>query len=210
MVNVIKVEERLIKASEIVSNINNPRTIRQDKFKKLVQSIKDFPEMLSIREIIVDEALMILGGNMRYKACLEAGLKELNVKIVKGLTEDQKKEFIIKDNANYGQWDWDKLANSFDENKLSDWGMNVWQPDEHNTWSAEEEDQTDINSLDLSEDAPEGSDKSYEEGKKVIQLEFHIDDYDEANSLVTFMKSKQYDIGEILIKAMTKALQNGN
>ena len=115
---------------QIKTNTNNPRIIKGDKFKKLVQSIKDFPEMLELRPIVIDEDNIVLGGNMRLRACTEAGLTDVPVKIAKGLTEEQKKEFIVKDNVGFGEWDWDILANEWDNVMLKDWGMDVWQPDE--------------------------------------------------------------------------------
>tara|TARA_Y100000401_G_scaffold39170_1_gene29703 strand:+ start:764 stop:1360 length:597 start_codon:yes stop_codon:yes gene_type:complete len=116
-----------LKINELKSNQDNPRIIKEHKFKKLVTSIKEFPEMLELRPIVIDENKTILGGNMRYKACVEAGLKEVPVKIAKGLTEQQKKEFIVKDNVGYGEWDWAMLGNEWQSNKLDDWGLDVWQ-----------------------------------------------------------------------------------
>lgn len=113
-----------MKISEIKLNPNNPRLIKDDKFKKLVQSIKDFPEMLEIRPIIVNKDMIILGGNMRYKACKEAGLKDVPVKVV-DLTEDQQREFLIKDNTSGGEWDWEVLANEWDNEELESWGLDL-------------------------------------------------------------------------------------
>jgi ParB-like chromosome segregation protein Spo0J len=112
------------KISEIKLNPNNPRLIKDDKFKKLVQSIKDFPEMLDIRPIVVNQDMIILGGNMRFKACKEAGLKEVPV-IVADLTEAQQREFLIKDNTSGGEWDWDMLANEWNSEQLEEWGMDI-------------------------------------------------------------------------------------
>jgi len=113
-----------VKISEVKLNPNNPRLIKDDKFKKLVQSIKDFPEMLNIRPIVVNQDMVILGGNMRYKACKEAGLKEIPI-IIADLTEDQQREFLIKDNVSGGEWDWEILANEWDSEQLEDWGLDV-------------------------------------------------------------------------------------
>ena len=115
------------KLSKLISNKDNPRIIKDDKFKKLVKSIKEFPEMLELRPIVVDENNVILGGNMRYRACKEAGLKEVPIKIAKGLTEKQKQEFIVKDNVGFGEWEWDMLANEWDSLQLADFGLDVWQ-----------------------------------------------------------------------------------
>lgn len=114
-----------IKISEIKSNPNNPRIIKDHKFRKLVKSINEFPEMLKLRPIVVDENNIILGGNMRYKACIEVGLKEIYIIQADNLTEDQKKEFIIKDNSGFGDWDWDVIANEWDLKKLDEWGVNI-------------------------------------------------------------------------------------
>jgi glutamyl/glutaminyl-tRNA synthetase len=115
---------QLVKLSEVKLNPNNPRLIKDDKFKKLVQSIKDFPEMLNIRPIVVNQDMIILGGNMRYKACKEAGLKEIPV-IITNLSEDQQREFLIKDNTSGGEWDWNILANEWDSEQLEAWGLDV-------------------------------------------------------------------------------------
>ena len=113
------------KVSEVKANPNNPRIIKDDKFKKLVQSIKDFPEMLELRPIVVNNDGIVLGGNMRLKACKEAGLKEVPVIKASELTEEQQKEFIIKDNVGFGEWDWEDLANNWDAEELTDWGLDL-------------------------------------------------------------------------------------
>jgi DNA modification methylase len=114
-----------IKLSEIKPNLNNPRNIKDEKFAKLVQSIKDFPEMLELRPIIVNDDMVVLGGNMRLKACKEAGLKEVPVIKASDLSEQQQKEFIIKDNVGFGDWDWDMLANEWDTDELQTWGLDI-------------------------------------------------------------------------------------
>ena len=114
-----------IKLYKIKGNPSNPRIIKNDKFKKLVKSIKEFPEMLKLRPIVVDENYMVLGGNMRLKASQEAGLKEVWIEVAEGLTEEQKEEFIVKDNVGFGEWDFDILANEWDIEKLDEWGVNV-------------------------------------------------------------------------------------
>ena len=114
-----------MRIAEIKPNPNNPRIIKDDKFKKLVQSIKSFPQMLELRPIVIDENNIVLGGNMRLKACIEAGLTDVPVKQAADLTEEQKKEFIVKDNVGYGEWDWDDLANNWDEQLLTEWGLDI-------------------------------------------------------------------------------------
>jgi ParB-like chromosome segregation protein Spo0J len=119
----MKIEK--VKIGTISENPDNPRIIKGDKFNKLVKSIEDFPEMLKIRPIVVNSENVILGGNMRYKASIKAGLKEVHIIRAEGLTEDQQKEFIAKDNVGFGEWDWDALANEWDLEKLDEWGLEV-------------------------------------------------------------------------------------
>ena len=114
-----------VKISEIKLNESNPRFIKDDKFKKLVKSIKDLPQMLDIRPIVVNKDMMVLGGNMRLKACVEAGLVEVPIIIADNLTKEQEKEFLIKDNVGFGEWDWDIIANEWNEVELSDWGLDI-------------------------------------------------------------------------------------
>ena len=114
-----------VKTTDIHANENNPRILKDDKFKKLVQSIKDFPEMLEIRPIVVNNEMMVLGGNMRLKAIQEIGLKEIPIIKAENLTEEQEREFLIKDNVGFGEWDWDALANDWDYKELVDWALDV-------------------------------------------------------------------------------------
>ena len=104
---------------------NNPRVIKNDKFKKLVSSIKEFPEMLNLRPIVVDDDMVVLGGTMRLRACREAGLVEVPILRASDFTEEQKKEFVIKDNSSFGEWDWDVLANEWNIEELADWGLDI-------------------------------------------------------------------------------------
>jgi hypothetical protein len=114
----------ILKITEIKPNPVNPRIIKGDNFKKLVESIKQFPEMLDIREIVINKDHVILGGNMRFKAAKAAGMTELPVKIV-DWSEDKQREFIIKDNVSGGEWDWDLLANEWDTSELDEWGLEL-------------------------------------------------------------------------------------
>jgi DNA modification methylase len=129
--------KQLIKISQVKSNPNNPRLIKNDKFKKLVKSVQEFPEMLELRPIVVDENMIVLGGNMRLKACIEAGLKEVWIEVA-NLTEQQKKEFTIKDNVGFGEWEWDMLANEWEQTELEGWGLDGF-PFEDKTLEAEED-----------------------------------------------------------------------
>jgi site-specific DNA-methyltransferase (adenine-specific) len=111
--------------SSVKPNPNNPRLIKDDKFQKLVNSIKEFPDMLKLRPIVVNDDMIVLGGNMRLKACKEAGLKKVPIIKASELTEEQQREFIIKDNVGFGEWDWEMLANEWDTDKLNDWGLDL-------------------------------------------------------------------------------------
>jgi len=118
-----------VKISAIKANSKNPRVIKDDKFKKLVKSIKEFPEMLEKRPLVcftdVDGKYVVLGGNMRLKAAQEVGLKELPIVLADDWTQEQRDEFLIKDNVGFGEWDWDQLANEWDAGKLDEWGVDV-------------------------------------------------------------------------------------
>lgn len=109
----------------IIPNPTNPRIIKDDKFKKLVKSIQEFPQMLELRPIVVDSNMVVLGGNMRLKACIAAGLKEVPIIVADQLTDAQKGEFIIKDNVGFGEWDWDLLANEWEVKDLFNWGVDI-------------------------------------------------------------------------------------
>ena len=144
-----KVNIKLVK-----ENKNNPRYVVDSKFKKLVKSIKEFPEMLEKRPIIVDEKMIVLGGNMRLKACQSAGLFEVYIHKAIGWTEKQKQEFIIKDNVGFGDWDWDILANEWDVKQLNDWGLNL----------------PEFNPIELEVDEPENNDNKNEKCPECGQL----------------------------------------
>jgi hypothetical protein len=120
---------QIVKINEVKPNPKNPRLIKDEKFKKLVKSIQEFPDMLNKRPLIVftdvDSKYVVLGGNMRLKACKEVGIKEIPVIVADEWTEEQKAEFLIKDNVGFGEWDWDGLANEWDTEKLQDWGLDL-------------------------------------------------------------------------------------
>jgi ParB-like chromosome segregation protein Spo0J len=186
---------------DIKSNPLNPRFIRDKKFEDLKRSIQDFPQMLSLREIVIDEDCIVLGGNMRLKALKELNFKITNVVMWKGLADDEKKEFIIKDNANYGSWDWDVLANSFDETNLKRYGLNVWQPqdaidEDAYGYEVDKETFTENNE-------PEAYSK-----KSIIVVEFNIMDYPIAFDLIKTLTDKGADIGALLIEKLIS--EDGN
>lgn len=139
-----------VNIKEVKPNEKNPRYIRDPKFNKLVKSIQAFPEMLEKRPIVVDENMVVLGGNMRLKACEKAGLTEVWIDVAEGWTQEQKNEFIIKDNVGFGEWDWEILANEWDTQELSDWGIDL--PEDYFTeevLEAEEDDYTEPDNLDV-------------------------------------------------------------
>lgn len=116
---------QVIDINKIQGNRENPRVIKDSKFQKLVRSIQEFPEMLYLRPIVVNKDMVILGGNMRHKAAKDAGLKEIPIIIAENLDEAKEREFIIKDNVGFGEWDWDALANLWDIEELDEWGLEL-------------------------------------------------------------------------------------
>jgi ParB-like chromosome segregation protein Spo0J len=188
---------RKVKISEVKANPNNPRIIKDDKFAKLVQSIKDFPEMLDIRPIVVNADMIILGGNMRYKACVEAGLKEIPVIIADKLTEEQQREFLIKDNTSGGEWDWEMLANEWDAEELGDWGLDV-------PTFAPAVDYSILDDEDVSKQLEEMTDGV----KKAIQIEFEAEHYEEASLLIKFWREQKLYIGGFLIEKLKEEKNN--
>jgi hypothetical protein len=184
----------LVKITQVRPNENNPRFIKDYKFKKLVTSIKEFPEMLKLRPIVVNSDMVVLGGNMRLKACKEAGLKEVWILKAEELTEAQQREFIVKDNVGFGDWDWDLLANEWDNTQLGEWGLDVWQPEEEVDYSILDELDVDDSVADMSNNV-----------KKAIQIEFDVEHYDEAYQLINESRKKGINLGEVVLKAF-KAL----
>ena len=136
--------KKLLNIKEVRENPENPRFIIDSKFKKLVESIKSFPEMLEKRPIVVDENMVVLGGNMRLKACKAAGIFEIWVDIAKDWTEEQKKEFIVKDNIGFGQWDWDILANEWNTEELQSWGLEFMPFEEEDVLEQDIKEQKDL------------------------------------------------------------------
>jgi hypothetical protein len=171
------------KISEVKLNPNNPRLIKDDNFKKLVQSIKDFPEMLDIRPIVVNADMVILGGNMRFKACKEAGLKEVPVIVADNLTEEQQREFLIKDNVSGGEWDW-SLLSEWDSEQLEDWGLDLPSFETETDYSEKNKE------LDLND---------FEDQKYTIKLEFTEDDYN-------LVKEQLQELGQTPEKILYNAL----
>ena len=121
----MKTSIKKMKLADLIPTENNPRQIKKDDFERLKKSVQSFPQMLDIREIVVDENNRILGGHQRVKALLANGEKEVNVKVVEGLSEEEKREFVIRDNIQNGEWDFDVLANEWDDLPLDDWGIEL-------------------------------------------------------------------------------------
>lgn len=180
-----------LKISKVLPNPENPRVIKDHKYKALVKSIKEFPKMLEIRPIVVNSDMIILGGNMRLRACQEAGLKDIPVIIAKELTESEQREFTIKDNVSFGEWDWDALANDWDDSELNDWGLDVWK-------KAEEIDYSILNADDLSSDLSDMTKNI----KKAIQIEFELEHYEAAQELVKWWREQGLYIGGFLIEKL--------
>jgi ParB-like chromosome segregation protein Spo0J len=177
------------KLSEIKPNPNNPRVIKDHKFAQLVKSIQDFPEMLQIRPIVVNAEMVVLGGNMRLKACKEAGLKEVPVIFADSLTEEQQKEFIIKDNVGFGEWNWDQLANEWDAEELNEWGLDVWQPASDPDYSLLDEEDVDDQLKEMTAGV-----------KKAIQIEFEAEHYEDAYALVKFWREREAYVGGMIME----------
>ena len=185
----MKIQKAKIKDLKV--NTSNPRYIKDHKFKQLVKSIKELPQMLDIRPIVVNEDMVVLGGNMRLKACEKAGLKEVPIIKASELTPQQQQEFIIKDNVGFGSWDWDILANQWDNVQLGEWGLDVWQPEE-------EIDYTILDDFDLGDtlnDLQNGV-------KKAIQIEFEATDYETAQKLIKQHREKGNYIGGLIIEKL--------
>lgn len=178
-----------VQVKDLKANPNNPRYIRDEKFEKLKKSIQDFPEMLKLRPVVVDDDMMVLGGNMRLKALTELGIDEVEVIKAKDLTEKQKAEFIIKDNVGFGDWDWDMLANEWDNTQLGEWGLDVWNPEEDVDYSL-------LDDEDLSNELSDMTNGV----KKAIQIEFELEHYDEAAELVKFWREQGAYVGGMIIE----------
>jgi ParB-like chromosome segregation protein Spo0J len=183
-----------LKTTAIKPNPDNPRIIRDDKFKQLVKSLTDFPEMLQARPIVVNPENVVLGGNMRLKACIEAGIKEVPV-YVATWDEIKQKQFIIKDNVSFGEWDWDMLANEWDNVSIADWGLDVWVPEADVDYSILDEEFGD-----LDERVTEMKDSV----KRALQIEFSADDYALALELTGKLRKQNVYVGGIIIEALSK------
>lgn len=184
-----------MKVSLLKPNPKNPRIIRDDKFKKLVESLRTFPEMMEKRPMVcvtdVDSKLYPLGGNMRLRAIQELGMKEVPdswVVLADEWTEEKRLEFTIKDNVGFGEWDWDELSNTWGSEELKEWGLDVWQPEEEVDYSILDEEDVDDQLQDMADGV-----------KKAIQIEFEPDHYDEAYELVKFWRDQDAYVGKMIL-----------
>jgi hypothetical protein len=185
----------MMKVSKLKANPSNPRVIKDEKFKKLVKSLQEFPEMMEKRPMVcvtdVDGRIYPLGGNMRLRAIQEIGMKEIPdawVMMADDWTEDKRREFTIKDNVGFGEWEWDQLANEWDAELLVDWGLDVWQPEESVDYSILDEEDVDDQLQDMAGGV-----------KKAIQIEFEPDHYDEAYELVKFWRDQDAYVGKMIL-----------
>jgi hypothetical protein len=181
----------LLDASSLILNDDNPRSIKDDKFKKLVASLKTFPDMIEYRPVIVNKDMVIIAGNMRYRAAVELGYKKIPTIVAKDLTEEQEKELIIKDNISYGEWDWDMLANEWDTDELTEWGLDVWKKPEDIDYSI-------LDEVDLSGDISDMTKNI----KKAIQIEFEMEHFEEAQELVKYWREQGLYIGGFLMEKL--------
>ena len=187
-----------IALSKVKPNPENPRVITEEKFGELKQSLIDAPWMIELRPLTVDEDYMLLGGNMRLRALTEIGYKDVPVQVAKGLTDEQKREFIIKDNISSGSWDWDMLGNTWDAVQLREWGLHVWTP----------EVDVDYSILDTEEFS--GLDERVEEivdaTTKAIQINFLLADFDEAYNLIKVAKEEGFDVATAVLELLRNAV----
>jgi ParB-like chromosome segregation protein Spo0J len=183
----------IVKLSKLKANPSNPRVLRDEKFAKLKKSITDFPDMLNYRAIVAvtdkDGKLMVLGGNMRLRALQELGMKEAPVMLADHWTEEQRREFIVKDNVGFGEWDWDALGNEWDAGDLEEWGLDVPKFAEAPDYSILDEEDTSSQLQDMANGV-----------KKAIQIEFEAEHYDEAYELVKYWRDKGGYVGGMIME----------
>ncbi len=189
----------LLPIQSVVPNPENPRVLKDDRFAKLKQSIADFPEMLRKRPLVVVKVgrkkHMVLGGNARLKACVELGLNEVPVIHADDWSEEQRKQFIIKDNVNYGDWDWESLANVWNTDELKDWGLEVKEFEATPDYAL-----LDDTSVDTTIQTMEGG------VKRAIMIEFNPEDYNEAFELVKQCRQRGFYVGQLVIDKLKAEL----
>jgi hypothetical protein len=184
----------IVKINQIKPNPKNPRTIKDDRFEKLKKSIQDFPDMLNKRPLVcftdTDGKYVVLGGNMRLKAAKDLGLKELPIILADEWTEEQKAEFLIKDNVGFGEWEWEQIAADWDNEKLNEWGLEVWKAPA----------EVDYSILDGAEGLDDLISDMADGVKKAIQIEFEAEHYEEAYELVKFWRERNAYVGGMIME----------
>ena len=184
---------KMVKIDKLKINPSNPRVIKDYKYKKLLKSITEFPEMLMLRPIVVDNEMVILGGNQRYRACQEAALKEVPIILVSELSQEQIDRFVITDNVSFGDWDYDILANNWDSELIDASGLDLLQQPADVDYS-------------LLDDASGGLDNLVSDMadgvKKAIQIEFEAEHYEEAQALIKFWREQKMYIGGVIIEKL--------
>ena len=182
-----------VSIEKIKPNPKNPRVIKDEKFKQLVKSIAEFPQMLEKRPLVcftdTDGNYIVLGGNMRLKAAMENGMKELPILLADDWTEEQKNEFLIKDNVGFGEWEWEMVANEWDEIELKDWGMDL-------PMFAAPVDYSILDGEDISSEIND----MINGVKKAIQIEFEAEHYEQAFELVKFWREQKAYVGGMIME----------
>jgi hypothetical protein len=186
-------EIKEVAISKVKPNPKNPRVIKDDKFKKLVKSIEEFPGMLEKRPLVVtsdiDGKYVVLGGNMRLKAANEVGLKKIHIIEANDWTEEQKAEFLIKDNVSFGEWDWELITTDWNSDLLNDWGLFVPSMPTEVDYSILDDDTLDDQISDMANGV-----------KKAIQIEFEAEHYEEAYALVKLWRERGAYIGGMIME----------
>lgn len=186
-------EIKEVAISKVKPNPKNPRVIKDDKFQKLVKSITEFPEMLEKRPLVVtsdvDGKYVVLGGNMRLKAANEVGLKKIHIIEANDWTEEQKAEFLIKDNVSFGEWDWDVITTEWNSDLLNDWGLYVPSMPTEVDYSILDDETLDDQISDMANGV-----------KKAIQIEFEAEHYEDAFNLVKFWRERNAYVGGMIIE----------
>ena len=185
-----------VSINQIKVNPKNPRILKDEKFFKLKKSLEDFPEMLEKRPLVVftdkDGKYVVLGGNMRLKVANELGFKELPIIVADDWTEEQKAQFLIKDNVSYGDWDWDLLANEWDVELLNDWGIDI------PNFNVDEIDYSALDDVEIDDEI----DNLTANVRKAIMIEFDALEYDEAFAIIKYMREQGMNIGGWLLQEL--------
>lgn len=182
----------VVPIEQVINNPDNPRVLKDDRYETLKRSLSEFPEMLSKRPLVVVKVgrkkHMVLGGNARLKACVELGMREVPVIHADEWSEEQRKAFIIKDNVNFGDWDWEALANVWNTDELKDWGLEVKELEPVPDYAL-----LDDTSVDNTIQTMEGG------VKRAIMIEFNPEDYNEAFELVKQCRQRGFYVGQLVI-----------